>query len=76
MVVDIKALIAQIRRPIDRERISLYVSSAVYSDFRKKCEANRVSPSEFVEYIMAQFNESDEVLPPSAPPAKKKKSSP
>lgn len=60
MIVDVKALIQHLKRPTDRERISLYVSGSVYEDFKKKCEANRVSPSELVEYIMLQFNESHE----------------
>jgi hypothetical protein len=53
--MDAKKTIEKLRGEADRTRLSLYISQAIYADFKKAC--GQLSPSKVVEELMREFVE-------------------
>lgn len=57
MKIDGKKILKDLEKEkSDRQRVTLYLSQNLYSDFRKNCGS--VAPSQVIEKLMAQFVES------------------
>ena len=54
--MDAKKTIEKLKGETDRQRVSLYLSQSIFSDFKKIC--GKISTSRVIEELMKEFLES------------------
>ena len=56
--VDTGSIVKAAKSRNPKQRVTLYLDKAVYTDFLKKCEAEDVAMSAVVEQLVREFNQS------------------
>ena len=56
-VMDAKKTIEKLKGETDRQRVSLYLSQSIFTDFKKIC--GEISTSRVIEELMKEFLESN-----------------